>query len=593
MSRVFRFRGLACAAVSSAFVLAGCSSTGNDGVSSLSLSSITDTHDTRLKEIKPAASGRVFLAAPEPSTATWSHAVSGVGVIRDARAEAYLNDILKRLLAHWHGEKPERIGIFITADDSTRAKATPSGDILIPIGAFDDIENEDQLAALIGHEAGHIILKHHEDEKQAKQLADIATGAVAVALGISASRNSGMRRNGSQREYYIRNQGAFNRDTRRAMLYHQGFVTLTQDILLTAYGRHQEHEADIFGMRLAGHAGYEPRAILTLIQRWHDAEVAERERLSKRMAKVQSLGDGIMGAFGQVAASIVASHPSAEERKKNVGSDLRVVFAGTAPRPMAKQRYAAVLASAAFDRKRRLWRLLRQASREYFEGNLATAAELVRKASRMPGARHPSSRFIIYQSLKAVGEDQAAFDMLASADLNQSAPKDFYLALAHGHASRRDFKRAYEVARIGERYYGDAILPAALVVARIETTLRMTAGTGHQPLPADLVERRTTLMARCERTHDEALVEECRMALAGIDPEQDYRACGGVVRFLAGFAPGGGANPCAPSGDKAFAPDMPGQQQHPAAPAPQPTSTAPTLTSPASMFGSLMGSILR
>lgn len=534
-----------------ALALAGCASDGN-GLSVSSLS-ITTTDQSSFTSIRSERSGRLFAAAPEPSSATDTHASDGFGIIRDQKMETYLGGILQKLMNHWHGTKPERVGIFIVSGNSVRAKATPSGDILIPIGAFDEIENEDQLAVLIAHELGHIILRHHEDEKQAQSLAKIATTAVGIVFAASSIRNGGMRRYGNTREYYIKDPRAVQSDTLKAYGVHQALVTLTQDILLTAYSREQEHAADLFGTRLAGNAGYDPRAILVLIQRWHDAEETERKR-QEQLVQQAGVLPGIVKSVGQAALSIIAEHPSAESRRENVVRDMAAAFPNSEPKPPVVAPYQTALATPAIKRKRALWTVLRQVADAVSEGRAADAISLTQRASQMPGANHPESRMLMADAMllgRAV-DSEAAFGLLKTADLSQPATRTFYLRLALEQAKRKHFDEANKTAAIGERYYGRSMLPLKIDIARM--AMESARGPEYRnPVPQPLHIAYNDLRARCEATGDEALRQDCADAAMGVSSDAEYQNCGGVISAIASLGGEGGSR-CG-NGTKASGPE--------------------------------------
>lgn len=492
-----------------------------------------------IKMIRPSRSDKVFAAAPEPSASTWSHVADGYGIIRDAKAEAYLQGIVRRLMDHWHGDRPERIGIFIQAGDTTRAKATPFGDLLIPIAAFDDVENEDQLAALIGHELGHIVLRHHEKDKQAKQIADISSMAVGVVFGVSAVRNSGVRRYGSTREFYIKNEAAVQRDTLRSMSLHAAFITLTQDILLTAYSRSQEYEADSFGLRVAGTAGWDHTAIVPLIQRWHDAEDSERAQ-HLQAQKSLPIAASIMSGIGDVAKSIIASHPSAADRKEHAIKQIREAFPDVDPRKTSTAEFSKVIANGAFAEKRRLWKMLRETLAHLRAGDYVKANASLAAMQRLKGANHPESRMVmatVVESSLEQDREAVAYRLLSTADYHtQPATYSFYVRLATLHARHNNPKAAMDVIAVGERYYGQGMLPARISVWRAQIE---HLGPNRPLEVQQAYAQMGALSQQCQATGDKELIETCRVAYTGRNPEADYKNCGGVISVIAALSPGG------------------------------------------------------
>ena len=309
-----------------------------------------------VESIKAERDSRKLVASPEPATSTWAETAKGnYALIRDPRAEAYLQKIVNRLLEHWHGEKREHLGIFLMTGDAHHYLSSPSGDILVPIGSFDILKNEDELAALIGHELGHVLLKHAEKQKEAHMIADAASFAASLYFDRSLYKNSAMHRYGDTREIYIRNPKAVQKDAIQSMTTEELVITLSQDIALSAFNRQHEYEADVFGMRLAGNSGWDPNAIMDLIQRWGDADAAKQKKDEERLRNA-GLAAGLTEGFKQISSQIVASHPSSESRRENVVKDYQVAFKGAAPKKPTEISFNQAINSGEFARKRELWR---------------------------------------------------------------------------------------------------------------------------------------------------------------------------------------------------------------------------------------------
>src|SRR5699024_9074480 len=107
-------------------------------------------------------------------------------------------------------------------------------------------DGQAQLAAVIGHEIGHV-LAHHSN---ARMSAKYATSAGMQLLG--AFLGGGGSAANSKQIMALLGLGA-------------------QVGLLLPYGRGQESEADIIGLELMARAGFDPRAAVAL---WHNMDAA-------------------------------------------------------------------------------------------------------------------------------------------------------------------------------------------------------------------------------------------------------------------------------------------------------------------------------
>ncbi len=277
LKRAFLLHGAAAATL---LLLLGC---GGEGPSS-PLSMITGSNATEqadggarggggsssdaqsiVSNIGPAQPSTTLRFASEPAFAAGPGNSRDMIIIRDEKVEAYLQRVARSMLAHWRGPEPKRLGVFVYAAPGMNAQARPHGDIFISSGSFDRFKSEDELALLIGHELGHILLGHHENNRNARQVAQVAEIGMMVAIGAAYARNSTMRRVGDTREIMLSNQGAFVSQSGRSLAAALVVKTLSSDIALHAFSRHQEYAADRFGVEIARRAGYDPTAMNDII----------------------------------------------------------------------------------------------------------------------------------------------------------------------------------------------------------------------------------------------------------------------------------------------------------------------------------------
>ena len=160
----------------------------------------------------------------------------------DARQTGYVRcvvgAIVRELPAQWQSTGWET-AVFV--DGEPNAFALPGGKVGVYTGIFKVARNQDQLAAVIAHEIGHVVSRHHE-ERITRQMG--AQGALQVVGALLGSRYG---------------EGAANAAV-------QGGSVLAQTGFLLPGSRAQESEADVVGQQLMAKAGFDPREAVNLWQ---------------------------------------------------------------------------------------------------------------------------------------------------------------------------------------------------------------------------------------------------------------------------------------------------------------------------------------
>ncbi len=138
------------------------------------------------------------------------------GMVADAPAlDSYLGEVTQKLFP----DLPFACRVRVVKDSSMNAFALPNGAIYIHTGLLARMENEAQLAALLGHETTHAANRHALRER--RELQNVSAVYAAITLGG----------------------------------YGGGLFTMAS---ITGYAQDLEREADVEGYRRMAAAGYEP-----------------------------------------------------------------------------------------------------------------------------------------------------------------------------------------------------------------------------------------------------------------------------------------------------------------------------------------------
>lgn len=162
--------------------------------------------------------------------------------VAGGQQNAYLNCVVNALVRELPPEQRQiawEAAVFV--DDSPNAFALPGGKVGVNTGLFSVARDQHQLAAVVAHEIGHVIARHH-DERITRQYG--AAGALQVVGSLLGARYG---------------EGVGN----AAM---QGGSIAAQAGFLLPGSRAQENEADVVGQDLMARAGFDPRKAVDLWQ---------------------------------------------------------------------------------------------------------------------------------------------------------------------------------------------------------------------------------------------------------------------------------------------------------------------------------------
>ncbi len=163
--------------------------------------------------------------------------------------------------------------VVLFDSDEVNAFALPGGRIGVYTGLFKAVKNQDQLAAVLGHEVSHVLARHSNERLSQSQLANVGMVAADTALGDSEMRQPAIAALGLG----------------------------TQVGILLPYGRVQESEADVLGLQLMASAGFKPEQAIDL---W------------RNMAAITK---------GKTPPEFLSTHPSSDSRINELQKQLTVV----------------------------------------------------------------------------------------------------------------------------------------------------------------------------------------------------------------------------------------------------------------------------
>jgi len=212
------------------------------------------------------------------------------GEMQDPVLNHYISEVSDSLAKNSH--RPNMPYSF-RAVNATRvnAYAFPGGTIAVTRGLLTELENEAELAALMGHEIGHVTARHTAESKSKQILANIGTSLAAVAMQFTE---------------YADYSG---------LVYDMG--GLASGALLAHYSRNDEREADSLGMEYMTRNGHNPEGMVGL----HEILMEKSKRKPSALEMM------------------FATHPMSQERHQTTKDEAASKYPSMHNAPLNRERY--------------------------------------------------------------------------------------------------------------------------------------------------------------------------------------------------------------------------------------------------------------
>jgi predicted Zn-dependent protease len=211
------------------------------------------------------------------------------GSLQDKPLNDYIERTGKAMAARTH--RPHMPYTFRGVNATyVNAYAFPGGSIAATRGILLSLNNEAELAALLGHELGHVNARHTAEIMSKKILTSSVIGGVAVYAGTRNAAYGGLA---------------------------ASLGMLGSGVLLASYSRDNERQADALGMEYMTKSNYGPEGMVGLMEMLSN--------LSKHKASTTEL--------------LFATHPMSDERLKTAVASARSDYAPARNQPLYRERY--------------------------------------------------------------------------------------------------------------------------------------------------------------------------------------------------------------------------------------------------------------
>jgi predicted Zn-dependent protease len=163
------------------------------------------------------------------------------GLDPDPRAQRLVDEVGQEVVRNSEAAKsPYRFEFHALADQRTvNAFALPGGQVFITRALLERLKTRGQLAGVLGHEVGHVVGRHGAEHIAKQRLTQGLTGAAVIAAT----------------------------DPNDPRTYKNAAVAaMVGQLVNLKYGRDDELESDQLGVRFMSEAGYDPRAMIGVME---------------------------------------------------------------------------------------------------------------------------------------------------------------------------------------------------------------------------------------------------------------------------------------------------------------------------------------
>ncbi len=204
------------------------------------------------------------------------------GLSQNAESRAVVeqigNEVVQQSVAK---ESKYKFNFHLLADPKTvNAFALPGGQIFITEALLGRLKTKAQLAGVLGHEVGHVLARHSAEQMAKQKLTSGLTTAAVIGVDPTAG--------GAQ------------------------MAQMVAGLINMKYGRADELESDKLGLRLMSEAGYDPRALVGVMEILANASGGSRQ------------------------PEFASTHPSPENRVQKIEQELAALFPNGVPEGLAQ-----------------------------------------------------------------------------------------------------------------------------------------------------------------------------------------------------------------------------------------------------------------
>lgn len=226
-------------------------------------------------------------------------------VFENPDLQAFIDDVGKRVIGARPAPEQVQFRFRVLRDPMVNAFAMPNGSIYVTTGLLSVMENEAQLASVLGHESTHVFNRHTYLQNRSVRKKTVAINVFQAAASVApggANLGAGVQLFGAA----VKLGSALSETILVSSIY--------------GYSREMEREADRGGLTAMTSASYDPRAMARTFELldedgkleyepiqgfYHDhPKLSERHETAVEFAAAQNLHDPVVGSETEYLAKV-------------------------------------------------------------------------------------------------------------------------------------------------------------------------------------------------------------------------------------------------------------------------------------------------
>ncbi|HYD97425.1 MAG TPA: M48 family metallopeptidase [Noviherbaspirillum sp.] len=349
--------------------------------------------------------------------------------------------------------------VYLLATNELAATSSPDGNVFISMAWVKSIDSEDELAALLAHELSHVLLHHHDStffSNAQKQLQYVFSAGAELKSNLDKVAGG---------------PGGLSQGQAKSVSRMQLLIGLTDTVMLPAWTRAQETDADRLGTDLLRKAGYSSSGMwnfLTRVEKWDKTQAERRkEREAQIQGEMQTLVNsgsvdgalklGLNDSFNGLKESLSSKHEDAEKRKDEFTAYREKHHADWPRAVIQKDAYDRILKDRAVKPVLDAYGETMTAMEHIEKGRYEEAYRLLLPITKpgAPGAAHALPNFELYLAMKQLGRKEAQGQLMKSYRAAEPSWKPFAEAIRQEAAQGRR-AQALEVVKEARARFKDA-----------------------------------------------------------------------------------------------------------------------------------------